>query len=167
MATEPLQRFQVPDAIGYLEGWRAWSLARRPNRYGAGPRLMSVTHRAAHTGMPYAWKPREFGLAYCPMCGDDLPGQDCTCGFYSASSLYRLQRLGYHSYGRWPTVIRVIGRVANWGNVVPADFGCRAQKSYPLELYLPHEAWRLAEPLAETYGVPVKLQNVLRTAEKE
>lgn len=156
MATTPEQPFLIPDVAGIIEGWRAWGVPRK-TYFGVPPKLYSVTHRT------YFWKPREINQADCKnCCGDQCPGQKCTCGFYSANSFARLQSLGYHRYdAERRGMFHVVGRVANWGGIVPADFGCRAEKSYPIELFVPYEAWRLAEPLSDLYGVPVQLKNIL------
>jgi len=56
--------------------------------------------------------------------------------------------------------------VANWGKVVEGSQGWRSEYTYPLKLWLPFEAWYLAEALGNAYGVPVALKNTLAKAEK-
>jgi hypothetical protein len=58
--------------------------------------------------------------------------------------------------------VTIVGRVANWGKVVPGTQGWRAEYAYPEMLYVPFEVARyLARPVSDTYGVPVTLMNLL------
>lgn len=157
--------YGVPDEIGYVEGWRAWGTPSRLPRYGVGPKLYSVTHRDARTRRMYYWAPRQRAMAECDRCGEGVPGEHCACGFYSAKTLPRLMAMHYHLYDADRNgMVHIVGRVANWGKVVEGSHGWRARFSYPLELLIPFEAYEVGEGLAETYGVPVKLKNMLKPA---
>lgn len=158
--------FVVPDVVGVVEGWRAWAVDGRDRLM---PRMYSVTQSQ------YYWAPRKQAQAQClrgrvnDLCkGQPPPREACTCGFYSAKSLTHLQGMGYNGYnadanGRF----KIIGRVANWGTVIEGKQGWRSQFSYPLELFVPFEAWRLMEPLTRLYGVPASLMNHLSTTEEQ
>jgi len=149
------EEFRVPDIAGTVEGWRAWGVpANRPS-FGTLPKLYSVSHNR------YFWKPKEFARATCRRC-NETPGENCTCGFYSAKTLDHLMGMSYHQYdAEAGGYFHVVGQVANWGKVVEGSQGWRAEKSYPVHLYVPYEAWPLAKPLSENYGVPVSLKNIL------
>lgn len=155
----PDPNFQVPDVIGAVEGWRAWGVPVS-TPFGATPRLYSVTFKE------YFWVPRRVSEATCPKKDhpSGVPDPGCTCGFYSAKTLDHLMSMRYHAYdAERKGMFHVVGKLANWGKVVEATAGWRSQFAYPVKLYVPFEAWRLAKPLSETYGVPVELANVLST----
>lgn len=167
--------FKPPDMIGTVEGWRVWNVSADPQHFGVGPKLYSVSHG------DYYWTPRKASYATCPggffdeesgrpMCKQstkdnpiEVPGEQCSCGFYSAKTLPHLQQMSYHNYDAERGSYAVLGQLANWGKVIEGTQGWRAQIAYPAVLYVPFEAARvLAKPLAESYGVPVKLLNLLR-----
>jgi|SRR4051812_4007729 hypothetical protein len=149
------RNFKAPDLVGTVEGWRAWGVPASTARY-ARPLLYSVTYTE------YFWEPRKLSQAQCKRCGDDVPGEKCRCGFYSAKTLPHLMRMTYHQYDADRLgMFHVVGQVANWGKVIEGSQGWRAQKSYPVALYIPFEAHDLAVRLGDTYGVPVKLKNIL------
>lgn len=150
--------FRVPDLIGTVEGWRAWRVPVTLPPYGLAPKMYSVTAAQAD----YAWVPRKRMQADCPTCGDNVPGNTHTCGFYSARDLEHLMSQGYHHYTEHDGYTRVVGQVANWGKVIECTRGWRAQYAYPVSLYVPFECWRLLKPLSEAFGVPAKLMNTLR-----
>lgn len=144
--------FEVPDIEGTVEGWRAWTVAKRLPPFGVAPKLHSVTHGG------YTWYPQQTAEAEC--VADHVPAAaKCGCGFYSAKTLQRLMELGYHSYADYDndTFVKVVGRVANWGQVTEASWGWRSQFSYPVMLFVPYEAHRLAKPLMEAFGCKVRL----------
>jgi len=147
--------FQAPDVVGTVSGWRAWGIQADTPRW-AHPLLYSVTYTA------YFWEPRKLSQAECRRCGEDVPGEKCSCGFYSAKTLAHLMSMTYHQYdAEHNGYFHVVGKVANWGKVIEGSQGWRAQKSYPVALYVPFEAHYLAERLGDTYGVPVRLKNIL------
>jgi hypothetical protein len=148
--------FTVPDLTQAVEGWRAWKVPARLPRYGVAPKLYSVV-------WDFFWSPRQVSEAVCERCGENTPGESHVCGFYSAKTLAHLQTMTYHRYdAEADGIFVVIGQVANWGKVIEGSLGWRAQKSYPVQLYVPYEAWPLAKPLSEAYGVPVSLKNFLK-----
>jgi hypothetical protein len=58
----------------------------------------------------------------------------------------------------------VLGQVANWGKVIEGTQGWRAELAYPVKLWVPFEAWKIAQALEAGYGVPVGLKNYLKPA---
>jgi hypothetical protein len=156
----PDPEFQAPDIVGHVEGWRAWSVGTKLPPFGVPPKLYSVTHAA------YYWTPRRAAQAECICCENSasgVPGEHCTCGFYSAKTLEHLLSMGYHFYDADEMDrFQIVGKVANWGKVVEGTQGWRSQFSYPVALYVPFEAWKLAKALEASYGVPAKLLNVLK-----
>jgi hypothetical protein len=149
---------------GTVEGWRAWIVSRNLPRYGVPMKLKSVTHGAAvNDGY---WPPRKENVAFCDRCGEDVPGEQCSCGFYSAKTLDHLMSMGYHTYRDTDDdhYFKVIGQVANWGKVIEGTQGWRSQYSYPVRLFVPFEAARHARLLKEAYGCKVRLLNFLKPA---
>jgi hypothetical protein len=153
----PDPNFKAPDVIGTVMGWRAWGVPKELPEFGVAPKLYSVSH------VRYFWAPRQAALADCRTCGDDVPGEHCTCGFYSAKTYEHLTSMSYHLYDADHSgMFHVVGQVANWGKVCEASQGWRSAKSYPTQLFVPFEAWHLAKPLSKAYGVPVQLKNILQ-----
>jgi hypothetical protein len=159
-ATETGDR--APDEMGTVTGWRAWDVDRKPDENGQ-VLLRSVTYQ-------YAWVPFEKARASCDRClntdpsaPDCVPGEHCGCGFYTARSLQHLRTMGYHSYqADRDGPVTIVGRVANWGKVIPGSQGFRAEYAYPEMLFVPFEVARfIAKPVSETYGIPVTLFNLL------
>lgn len=153
----PDPNFRVPDLSQALEGWRVWSVSTDITPM---PKMYSATKAG------YYWTPRRVSMAYCARCGDDVPGEKCTCGFYSAKEFMHLMSMAYHKYDVESGHVMVLGQIANWGGVVTATQGWRAQFAYPVKLWVPFETWELAEPLEQTYGVPVSLHNYLKPREQ-
>ncbi len=153
------QDFRAPDLIGTVEGWRAWVVQAEAPAFGVAPRLESATYN-------YYWAPRQKARAHCEKCGADVPGESCSCGFYSAKTLEHLRTMGYHTYDPAYGSICVVGRLANWGKVIEGTQGWRAEYAYPVTLYVPFEGWRLAKPLAKAYGCDVELLNLLDRSKK-
>jgi hypothetical protein len=160
-ATETGDR--APDELGTVTGWRAWRVDRVPDAEGR-----VLLYSAA---FEYAWVPFEKARASCENCKstdprdkDCTPGNTCSCGFYSARSLAHLRSMNYHAYNDETDdgSVKIVGRVANWGKVVPGTQGWRAEYAYPERLFVPFEVARhIARPVMETYGVPVTLMNLL------
>jgi hypothetical protein len=135
---------RAPDELGTVTGWRAWRVNRHPEPDG-----QVLLHSVS---MGYFW----------------VPFDNCTCGFYCARTLQHLRTMGYHTYNSAiDGDVTIVGRVANWGKVIPGTQGWRAEYGYPERLYVPFEVARsIARPLADTYGVPVELLNLLDPAAK-
>lgn len=159
LSKQPDPNFRAPDIVGTVEGWRVWRCTFNARAFES-PKLWSATHSS------YYWTPKALGVAECSRCGEDIPGEHCGCGFYSAKSLEHLMTMRYHQYDLDEThggaqIVMVLGRIANWGKVIEGSQGWRSQKAYPAKLWVPYEAAHLAKPLQETYGVPVALKNIL------
>jgi hypothetical protein len=146
--------FRAPDLIGTVEGWRAWRIAAKPPLYGTCPKLMSAAYA-------YFWAPRVKSRAECSKGFDHVPGEDCMCGFYAASTLDHLREMGYSNYNENSDAVTVVGQLAMWGKVIAGTQGWRSEFAYPVRMFVPFEAWKLAKPLREGYGVPVSLLNLL------
>jgi hypothetical protein len=153
---------RAPDELGTVTGWRAWRVDRKPNAKGE-----VLLYSASYD---YSWVPFEKARASCDRCRDTdprskscTPGEGCSCGFYSARSLDHLRSMGYHWYNaEMDGGVTIVGRVANWGKVIPGTQGWRAEYAYPEVLFVPFEVARsIAQPVASTYGVPVRLMNLL------
>jgi hypothetical protein len=164
----PSRSHQVPDLKDAVEGWRAWRVASALPKFGVAPKLYSATHG------DYYWTPRKAAEAECERCGgrvitlpdgtvtNDVPGEFCSCGFYSAKDVDHLMSMHYHQYDAEIGEFTVIGQVANWGKVVEGSQGWRSQFSYPKRIFVPFEAHHLAKPIAAAYGVPTTLRNFLK-----
>lgn len=153
----------IPDFSEVMVGWRAWGVDP-DTPAGTPPLLQSVTY--GH----HIWQPREAIEATCARhnssgvkyADHEVPVEDCTCGLYSAKTYEHLQSMRYHEYDADKRgLYHVVGSVSLWGKVIEGSQGWRAQFGYPRELFVPFEAWRLAKPLADAYGVPVQLKNIL------
>jgi hypothetical protein len=170
----PDPNFRVPDVVGTVEGWRVWRCTWNPRAFEVeSPKLFSATHSA------YYWTPKKWGEAECDRCAppqlgrgegpvplNNIPGENCSCGFYSAKSLEHLMTMHYHQYDLDQAYggkreVMILGRIQNWGKVIEATQGWRSQYAYPVKLWVPFEAAHLAKPLSETYGIPVALKNIL------
>jgi hypothetical protein len=150
--------FEAPDLVGHVEGWRAWKVLRQPPPYGLPPKLYSATYDT------YYWTPRRAVIAECDRhCPEaQIPGENCSCGFYAARTYEHLMTMSYPQYDPEADEIVVIGQVAMWGKVIPGTLGWRAAKAYPVRLFVPFEALRtLGPPLQRGYGVPVRPMNWL------
>ncbi len=146
----------LPDLTEAVEGWRTWSVKRDVPRFGLAPKLRSATN-------DYYWTPGRAAKAECnagwsgqgPCVGDELPGENCSCGFYSAKSARHLLSMGYHHEYRGSDEVSVIGKVACWGKVIEGTQGWRSTYAYPVQLYVPFHADQLAQPLRDGYGCKV------------
>jgi hypothetical protein len=154
----PDPNFKVPDLIQAVEGWRVWRVSTELPRFGASPKMYSATHSN------YYWTPRKVSLAACRKCDQDVPGEKCSCGFYSAKTFSHLMTMAYHWYNMDDGYVMVLGQVANWGKVIEGTQGWRAAMAYPVKLWVPFESWKIAQALEDGYGVPVALKNYLKPA---
>lgn len=98
------------------------------------------------------------------------PGELCSCGFYTAATRDDLIRYAYPRMaakhigtrrGGLKIVGAAIGQVALAGKVIPGRQGWRAEKAWATKLYLPTMHYKLAQPLADQYGVEVEFENIL------
>jgi hypothetical protein len=146
--------------VSTVVGWRVWALLEDAD----GPRLSSLMH-------PSAWTIRRAFEASCALRGEPLilgrrrvpahetaPHPACACGIHAAADVeHALAYLGDSSEGDAVVRGQVLGRVALWGNVVEGLAGWRAEKGYPVALYLPtvglDDPYEVAFGLAE-YRVP-------------
>jgi hypothetical protein len=174
----PDKEFVAPDVMEPTKGWRAWAIDGELPEFGLPPKLHSVS-------WGYYWTPRKRSQAECsrgcdkPVKRRDLttgeeievtvgiPGEHCSCGFYSAKTFAHLQGMGYHQYYPDSGHFTVVGEVANWGKVIEGTQGWRAQYAYPFKLYVPIEAAHLAAALREAYAPKggVVLRNLLDPGE--
>jgi hypothetical protein len=105
-----------------VDGYRVWRLAGE----GAGTRLAAVTRRTI-------WPALEPMLATCPEhLPGEVPGADCMCGLYAASSLRSLVRAGVLQH----RTVGAVGAIAMWGRVVEHDRGVRSSLAYPARIRL-------------------------------
>lgn len=139
---------RVPDLTEEIIGWRAWRF-RAPTILKPA-RLASVTQRFAD------WQGGEWTYAECARGCSEIPGDDCSCGLYAATSRKHLAELGYDAT---PGVI--VGEVGLAGKVVIGQMGYRAEKGRPRRLFVSYFDWRLVRPLRETFGVEVELVTIM------
>lgn len=167
-------KFVAPDLTAAVEGWRSWRVSAELPRFGVAPKMYSVTHGN------YYWTPRRAAEAECSRCeakeviddktgllvmkGTGIPGEQCSCGFYSAKSLeHLLCEMSYHRYDLESGTFCAVGQVACWGKVIEGSQGWRSQFAYPVKLFVPFEVPKaVALALRKEYGVPVSLKNVLK-----
>jgi hypothetical protein len=142
-------REHAPDYIKPFDGWRAWGV--KETRSG----IYLVSHGAT------VWPWREPLVASCDLKAHQAPDPDCSCGIYALAE----EDLPYYNYdaeaGAFDGAFAypVFGQVALYGVVVRGTRGYRAEKARPVALFLAHRHYRLARPLREAYGVPVRLVN--------
>lgn len=128
----------VPDFIEPVEAWRVWRVCMHDFRIV----LQSLN---ADT----VWEP---GVPLSAVCatrqrsrlrpwrvegpGHGSPELDCTCGIYGVRSP-AVARWYLERRALFYNAERVVGRVALWGDVVESESGWRAERAYPLELFVP------------------------------
>ena len=136
--TLPGPRPVAPDFIEPVEAWRVWRVCMHDYRIV----LQSLN---ADT----VWEP---GIALAATCaakqrsrrrpwrveppGHWAPEVDCTCGIYGVRSP-AVARWYLDRRPLFYNAERVVGRVALWGDVVESESGWRAQRAYPIDLYVP------------------------------
>ncbi len=137
----------TPDGIEPIVGWRYWRAEAgwlfSLNRFKTWPAARALEARCSLTD----------GHAQPP------PGERCGCGIYAALDLDTLKEITEPDLES-PLVV---GEVALWGRVIPADLGYRAQFGYPRCLWVVRESlpaldWTADMPLclSEMYGIPVE-----------
>lgn len=139
---------------GELIGWRGVHVRNDEN---GRPRIWSPVY-------PTLWSPGETLTATCGgvpveecghrIAGDKAPAKGCGCGFYAARTRDHLLSLGYGRYSTPDNPDSLLCEVAQWGRVVIADNGFRAENVRLLRLYVPSDgsAWKMAKLLTEDYG---------------
>ena len=160
MSAGLFEDLSVPDGIEPIIGWRYW-------RAGRDGRLRSLT------GRQHVWLPGTPFQARCRFADVDpddrrfqfvsgfgapphrSPGSECTCGLYASRDLDRLRGQILFGLRRM-----VVGEVALWGRVIPAQHGYRAEFGYPKRLCV-FEHVASSEPALLAglgdYGVPVEV----------
>ena len=109
-------------AVEPVDGYRVWRLTGD----GAAIRLVAVTRRTI-------WPVREPMRATCPEHpADKVPGSDCMCGLYAASSPRSLVRAGVLQH----RTVGALGTISMWGRVVEHDRGMRSSLAYPARVRL-------------------------------
>jgi len=105
-----------------VAGWRIWRLTSADGEV----RLAAVARGSV-------WPVRGPMRAMCPHhAEDEVPGADCMCGLYAASTLRALARAGVLANRH----VGVVGSIDMWGRVVEHDRGTRAALAYPSRLRL-------------------------------
>ena len=168
---------------------RAWSSRTRSSRWSGGgagglptkPTDSCSSRRTTRCAGRLAGRPRQRARRL-----HESPAAGCGCGLYAARDpelavAYLPTHIKETLRARQPEilgydVVMAIGRVSLWGRVVEAEWGWRAERGYPTELYLPArvthyrrrgrrvsilDAEALAASLAELYVVPVRVTGSL------
>lgn len=141
---------------GPLIGWRGL----RVHREASGVvRLYSPV-------FPLCWEPGvdvEAVCAHAPgvhnhtMRADEIndgvgaPYPPCSCGFYAGRTRDHLVAMGYQATDPF-NVQNVLVEVLQWGKVVVATNGFRAQHCRLIRVYVPDAAWKLAKEIEAEYG---------------
>lgn len=167
----------APDYLDPAVGWRAWLVVESDRRL----RLRSLI-------FPVVWTPREEFAAECRRrsllpwrrrsARHAAPHEHCACGVYAAADL--ATAVHYLTTPCWEGdgLLRVLGRVSVWGDLVEHERGWRGSYAYPLDIYVPYRPQLaiIAEEIAlglTDYGVPVRLietatrGELLRSLERE
>ena len=132
--TEPFLE-PAPDFAAPLEAWRVWRVIEREGELALGSIIK-----------PAVWPPGRPLVAECLHCRPlldwirprrrhEAPELRCECGIYGAG-LDQIDPYLNEPLTRGE-VVRVLGRVALWGQVVECERGFRASHAYPVELYVP------------------------------
>lgn len=144
----------VPDVIGEIIGWRAWTVVEPKSRH---PRLRSA-NAAGTVGIENAiWPTNRWLYAVCPHGheGDEIPEMNCGCGLYAAKELDHLLDYGYAQFNR--DGVTAVGEVGFAGKVIEGSAGWRAQRGRIIRLYLPLSQGELGAKLAAAYNVPFEV----------
>jgi hypothetical protein len=142
--------FAAPDGIEPIIGWRYWRAdtgwlcsLNRLKTWPAG-RALEARCSLSDAGASHEEPP---------------PGERCGCGIYAATHLEILKEIVHPDLDS-PLIV---GEVALWGRIVPAQLGFRAQYAYPRRLWIIQESTTSQEALdgllfgiAEMYRIPVE-----------
>ena len=134
------------DALGPLEGWRAWRVYR------------AVLWLLPLADIPGAWTPEpEAARCWKPLYDDrslgesphPAPAPGCHCGYWALRELRPEWLAGAGAIGSTFALFDallggrvVLGRVKLWGRVIPYERGWRAEYAKPLSLLSPLGALR-------------------------
>ena len=185
---------RVPDGVEPLVGYRAWTYALdgpsaslhpvgghvdddpdAPNPW-AGAEAGWVVATCKDTNLDPDYLDEIEALAGCQIDRSrfhdpgDVPGEECTCGFYSAKTLLALlEMVGFSRDTPGKTAACMLGRVELSGKIVEHDFGYRAERARIAEL-IPFEAdlaigTHLATTLGVALGDPVRLRPYVPTSD--
>lgn len=102
----------VEPTLGCKVGWRGWMVFE--------PGLLTTSYTV--------WLPDERTEAVCLKCGEELPGERCSCGIYAFKKPAQVFADGYHQQD-------LLGEVWLWGRVVEHERGWRAQYAAVKRLY--------------------------------
>ncbi len=107
--------------------------------------------------METPWPAGEPLVAMCTRSEHTPPVTSCMCGIYAMNTFDDLLGAGYN----WDEVtdgrIWVVAEISLYGAVRPGRIGYRAQFAYPETVYVPAHKLRLAAPIRERYGVPIRV----------
>jgi len=161
---------RAPDFLEPVEGWRVWRVGSHEGQIVLQSVFVdavwepgrALEARCEHRRRS-VWRPWRVVTSEHP-----APEEQCSCGIYAASTRSAARRyLGVPS--PVGTGMRVIGKVALWGEVVESESGWRASMAYPSQLYVPIPTEHARRSLRrraivdevavglERYGVPVEL----------
>lgn len=130
-----------PDRIalyaGTFTGWRSWLIDREGN-------LNSSTASGV-------WPAAAALEMTCHVGGrHTVPDPACSCGIYAFKTQQDLENSEYAQHGS------VRGRVALWGRVLECEHGYRAQRAYPVQLWVAAELpIGVVDQLRTKYAVPI------------
>ena len=144
----------VPDVLGEVVGWRAWTVIAP---HTAHPRLRSANAARIVSLENAIWPTNHWMTAVCPKGHEpaDVPAAGCTCGLYAAASLDQLLDYGYAMFSS--EGITLIGQVGFAGKVIPGSQGWKGQRGRIVRLYVPLSQHSLGAKLARAYNVPFEL----------
>jgi hypothetical protein len=154
---------RIPDGIEPIVGYRAWYYAMD----GPVAKLHPLGALRGGVTTPSAWDDAQSGwvVASCAMGCDPthVPGEFCTCGFYSVKTLLELLQMFGVSMDCFPEFGPesgwIFGKVELAGKIIEHDDGYRAERARVAEL-IPHEgnktnSSRLANLLGLRLGNPI------------
>jgi hypothetical protein len=151
----------IPDYSEVMLGWRAWYI--RPDLGGQPVTLQSCVVKSCF------WPARTEVKALCndsDQCqqygSQKIPVAKHACGLYSAKSRSHLLTMSYPRYDPDSDLFTAIGQVKLWGKVIEASLGWRAEFGYPQMIEIPPQAHPYAADLEETYGVEVRITNIVK-----
>lgn len=134
----------APDFAAPLEAWRVWRVIERDGELTLGSIIKPAIWPAGRPLVAECLHCRPLLDWVRPRHRHEAPEMRCECGIYGAG-LDQIDPYLNEPLMRGE-VVRVLGRVALWGQVVECERGFRASHAYPLDLFVP------SEPVLEEYG---------------